>query len=303
MSTANPLASASRRPRSDGITEELAATVETRLNELAIEQDLHSLDFNTMVDAAVVGDGAFKITWDVDEQTPQVTSVDPAGLWAWTRPDNVRKVQRVVQRYYLTAPEAFQLFGVGTINGAGSVPVVEDWTADRMVIEVAGQTTDDRPNPYGWIPYVIFPNQPRPHELWGDSDLVDLIDTCRELNRRLTVISSHPASVGQSDRRLGEHHRIERDPRRRRRDMGDPRRIEGLPARHAVGRRCPSAHRLHRAAVPSAVRPGGDAAHGVRRFRPERLGRCARGRNPTARPEGPASTSRLGRGLPPAKQR
>ena len=94
-----------------------------------------------------------------------------------------------MQRYYLTAPEAFQLFGVGTINGAGSVPVVEDWTADRMVIEVAGQTTDDRPNPYGWIPYVIFPNQPRPHELWGDSDLVDLMDTCKELNRRLTVIS------------------------------------------------------------------------------------------------------------------
>ncbi|MGA7672757.1 MAG: phage portal protein [Nitrolancea sp.] len=175
--------------KNDQVSEELAAAVETRLNELAIEQDLHSLDFDTMVDAAVVGDGAFKVTWSVDDRAPVVTSVDPAGLWAWTRPDNVRKVTRVVQRYYLTSMEAFELFGIGTITGAGSVPVVEDWTADRVTIEVGGQTTRDEANPYGWIPYVIFPNAPRPHELWGDSDLVDLIDTCRELNRRMTVVS------------------------------------------------------------------------------------------------------------------
>lgn len=175
--------------KTDGISEELAGDVETRLNELAVEQDLHSLDFATMVDAAVVGDGAFKITWSVDDAAPVVTSVDPAGLWAWTRPDNVRRVTRVVQRYYLTSTEAFELFGVGTITGAGSVPVVEDWTDQRMHIEVGGQAVHDEANPYGWIPYVIFPNQPRPHELWGDSDLVDLIDTCRELNTRLTVVS------------------------------------------------------------------------------------------------------------------
>ena len=41
----------------------------------------------------------------------------------------------------------------------------------------------------GGFPTCIFPNAPRPHELWGESDLVDLIDTCRELNRRLTVVS------------------------------------------------------------------------------------------------------------------
>ncbi len=144
--------------KTEGITEELAAAVETRLNQLAIEQDLHSLDFDTMVDAAVLGDGAFKVTWDVDARAPLVTSIDPSGLWAWTRPDNVRAVTRVVQRYYLTAPEAFDLFGIGTISGAGSVPVVEDWTADRLHIEVGGQTARDEPNPYGWIPYVVFPN-------------------------------------------------------------------------------------------------------------------------------------------------
>ncbi len=115
--------------KTDGVSEELAAAVETRLNELYIEQDLHSLDFNTMVDAAVVGDGAFKVTWDVDAGAPVVTSVDPAGVWAWTRPDNIRKVTRVVQRYYLTAPDAWEMFGVGTITGAGRCP---SWRTGRL---------------------------------------------------------------------------------------------------------------------------------------------------------------------------
>ena len=197
----------------------------------------------------MVGDGAFKITWtSTNKQRNEVGR--SRRLVGVDTSRQLRKVQRVVQRYYLTAPEAFQLFGVGTINRAGSVPVVEDWTAERMVIEVAGQTTDDRPNPYGWIPYVIFPNQPRPHELWGDSDLVDLIDTCRELNRRLTAssrilqVSGNPIAVLEnitgSAVSTSTPARYGRSPKE-----------QGLPARHAVGRRCSSAHRLHRSAVPS----------------------------------------------------
>jgi hypothetical protein len=173
----------------DGISETLADAVEARLNELALEQDWATLDFDTMVDAAVLGDGAFKITWDPDANRPVITSVDPSGLWAWTRPDNVRAVTRVVQRYELSAPDAYDFFGIGTIMGSGSVPVIEDWRADRMIIEVGGEEVHDEPNPYGWIPYVIFPNVARPHELWGESDLTDLIDICRELNRRLSVVA------------------------------------------------------------------------------------------------------------------
>src|SRR5690606_3906156 len=67
--------------------------------------------------------------------------------------------------------------------------VVEDWTVDRVRIEVAGIDVRDEPNPYGVIPYVLFPNIGRPHSLWGESDLVDLLDVCRELNRRMTVLA------------------------------------------------------------------------------------------------------------------
>jgi hypothetical protein len=67
--------------------------------------------------------------------------------------------------------------------------VIERWSADRWRVEVAGQMVRDGPNPYGWIPYVVAPNHPRPNEFWGESDLVDLVDVCRELNRRLSVLS------------------------------------------------------------------------------------------------------------------
>ena len=37
-----------------------------------------------------------------------------------------------------------------------------------------------RPNPYGWIPYVILANNPHPRRFWGRSDLIDLADVARE---------------------------------------------------------------------------------------------------------------------------
>jgi hypothetical protein len=173
-----------------GISEELAARAERAINGLAAELDLHGLDFQTLMDASVLGDGAFKVTWDQARGRPLVAAVDPSGLWAWTAADNVRDVQRVVQRYHLLADEAQELFSsTANIGVARTVAVVEDWTPARMKIEVGGTTVRDEANPYGWIPYIVFPNIAKPHSLWGESDLVDLLDVCRELNRRMTVLS------------------------------------------------------------------------------------------------------------------
>lgn len=176
-------------PPVDGVSPEQARRAETALNDLAAEQDLHGLDTQTLIDASVLGDGAFKVTWDRDAGRPLVVAVDPATLWAWSAPDNVRAVRRVVQLYTLPAEEASDLFGIDVGAGPGAVRVVEDWTAERVRFEVAGVIVRDEPNPYGWIPYVIFPNIAKPHSLWGESDLADLLDVCRELNRRMTVIS------------------------------------------------------------------------------------------------------------------
>ncbi len=158
------------------------------LDRIASEQDLHTLDFQTLLDAAVLGDGCFKVTWDADRARPVVSPVDPSGLWAWSQPGNVRQLRRIVQRYSLQPAEAEELFDL-TLASEGRIRVVEDWTVDRLAIELNGQTISDEPNPYGQIPYVLFPNLGKPHELWGESDLVDLMDVCREINRRMTVIS------------------------------------------------------------------------------------------------------------------
>lgn len=176
-------------PAGDGVSEEQAAAAEAALNNLAVSLDLHAVDFQTLVDASVLGDGAFKVTWDAAQRQPLVVSVDPSGLWAWSAPDNVRRLVRVMHRYTLTAEEAEALFQLGGVLQSGAVRVVEDWTDARLRVEVAGVVVRDEPNPYGWIPYLLFPNIGKPHEIWGESDLADLLDVCREINRRMTVIS------------------------------------------------------------------------------------------------------------------
>jgi hypothetical protein len=73
--------------------------------------------------------------------------------------------------------------------GDRAIPVAETWTASEWEVLIAGQVAHRSENPYGWIPYVFVANNPRPHEFWGHSDLGDLEDVCREINRRVTVLS------------------------------------------------------------------------------------------------------------------
>jgi hypothetical protein len=159
------------------------------LHELNTEQNLHTLDFQTLVDASVLGDGCFKVIWSAAVGSPLVSSVDPSGLWAWSEPEDVRRVRRIVERYTLSTEDAERLFSIGVAVNDTRVPIVEDWTADTLRIEVAGQVIRDERNPYGRLPYILFPNFGKPHDLWGESDLQDLFDVCKELNRRMTVIS------------------------------------------------------------------------------------------------------------------
>ena len=67
--------------------------------------------------------------------------------------------------------------------------MVEEWTVDQWTLRIAGQVVQDIANPYGWIPYVIAANNPRPFSFWGESDLTDLVGVCQELNQRMTVLS------------------------------------------------------------------------------------------------------------------
>ncbi|HEU5434630.1 MAG TPA: hypothetical protein VFU81_23350, partial [Thermomicrobiales bacterium] len=64
-----------------------ANRVETLLGELLAELDADRLDFALAVDAAVLGDGAIKVTWDTRASGPRLAAVDPATLLAWWSPD------------------------------------------------------------------------------------------------------------------------------------------------------------------------------------------------------------------------
>lgn len=178
-----------------GVTEAQALAAELALAEVYRASDLSSVDFDTAVDAAVLGDGGFKVTWDKVERVPLVVPVDMQGISAWWSVDDPRRLRRVVQRVTISSDEARERYnwtprGMPTSEASAFwVTVLEEWTPETLKVTVGGDVVRDSANPYGWLPFVLFPNQARPQEFWGESDLIDMIPLQRELNRRVSVVS------------------------------------------------------------------------------------------------------------------
>lgn len=171
-----------RRGRSGADAEHPA---EVALREVAEFNDVYALDFAAAVDAAVLGDGAFKVTWDAGAGLPRYSPVDVAQLYCWWSPDDYRQLMRVVQSYRVRADG-----GAAAPGTAGaSLVVVEDWRPDRLTIERDGVVVRDGANPYPWLPFVVWPNEAVAGEFWGVSDLADIKPLCVELNRRLSTLS------------------------------------------------------------------------------------------------------------------
>ena len=170
-----------------------AAEAEQALLELWEANDLLRLDLDGELDTAVLGDGAYKVTWDEREQRVVVSAPDVQGLHAWSLGDDVRRIWRVASRYEV-APEQVEARTGRLPRGAGgrpaaSVQVTEVWTADRFEFWVEEELAEARANPYGVIPFVLYPNVPRPKHLWGVSDIEPLRESIVELNRALTQLS------------------------------------------------------------------------------------------------------------------
>jgi hypothetical protein len=172
-----------------GLSEEgarVAGHAEGLLRTAYEQNSLALVDLDTAVDSAVLGDGVFKVTWDTTRALPVVTAVDPAGVTCLRRPDDYRSLLKVTQTY-----------GAGPADGRVALPglpaspgqVVEEWTESTLEVWRDGELETRVPNPYGFIPYVIFPNLRVPKEPWGQSDLVDLMAVNRDLNMRLSVLS------------------------------------------------------------------------------------------------------------------
>jgi hypothetical protein len=152
------------------------------------------VDLDTAVDSAVLGDGAFKVTWDAQAGAPSISAVDPATLCCVRQADDYRRLLKVTQTYYVG--DGDRVMGVGAYpqhptpnTQHRAQQVVEEWTADTLEVWRDGALEKRVPNPYGAIPYIVFPNLRVPKEPWGQSDLVDVMQVNRDLNSRLSILS------------------------------------------------------------------------------------------------------------------
>jgi len=161
--------------------------VEALLQHVRDDNGLDALDYDTEIDCAVLGDACYKVTWDEERERIRVTAPPVSGLYAWWVPDDPSLVYCVASRYRVNPGELYLLNGLETPRGPGWV--TEYWTPESFFLYVDDRRVQRAANPYGFIPFVIFPNVREPKQFWGTSDIPALIEPQRELNRAVSQLS------------------------------------------------------------------------------------------------------------------
>lgn len=170
-----------------------AAEAEQLLYDVCWENDVEGVDLQVAQNAAVLGDGVYKVLWEPADGRIRILSVDPRTFfptWAGDDPSTLRRVEVL----YSLGVEDLALGGYGLgpgeaealCNADGTAEVVERWTPTELEVVVARKTTRRGPNPYGVIPFVHVPNLPLANDPWGQSDLVDVIPINREIDERVS---------------------------------------------------------------------------------------------------------------------
>lgn len=164
-----------------------ARSAEQLLHQVYEQNNLQQLDYETEIDAAILGDGCYKVIWDTDEKRIRITAPDVSGIFTWWLGDDTSRVWRVASRYTLTQDEVQLLYGRAIEKKQATI--TEAWTAKTFDLYLDNDSMESRPNPYGFIPFVIFPNLREPKKFWGSSDIPSLVQPQRELNRALSQLS------------------------------------------------------------------------------------------------------------------
>lgn len=160
----------------DGDTEAGRArvrTAEVALRSVESANGLAQLDFETELDCAVLGDAAYKVTWDAEADEVRVSPPDVQGIFAWRQPDDPSRITAVASHY----------------RTAGDELTTEHWTPHTFELWRGNDLAARQVNPYGFIPFVIFPNLRQPKQAWGSSDIPPLVESNRELNRAYSQLS------------------------------------------------------------------------------------------------------------------
>jgi hypothetical protein len=164
-----------------------ARRAEAAIHKVYADNHLEQLDLETETDCAVMGDACYKVTWDAAMERVRVTAPDVQGIYAWCAGDDISRVWRVASRYRLSTEEVGTIYG---IKPAGkTATIVEVWTDNDFELYLDSAMLETKPNPYGFIPFIIFPNLREPKKFWGISDLPQIIESQRELNRAMSQLS------------------------------------------------------------------------------------------------------------------
>jgi len=164
-----------------------AQRAEAALYQVYEANNLEQLDLETEIDCAVLGDAAYKVTWDQETRQVRVTAPDIQGLYAWWLGDDTSRMWRVASKYCLSAEETELLYKVKPKTKTATI--VEVWTTWDFELYLNNVLQEKKPNPYGFIPFIIYPNLREPKKFWGISDLTQIVESQRELNRAMSQLS------------------------------------------------------------------------------------------------------------------
>jgi hypothetical protein len=176
-----------------------AKRAEAALRQVEQDNNLDQLSFETEIDCAILGDACYKVIWDAERKRVRVTAPDIQGIYAWWLGDDTSRVWRVASKYNLSAEEAEIRHQVKPKGKTASI--VELWTDEYFELWLDDAQIEAKANPYGFIPFVIYPNLREPKKFWGLSDLTQLMEPQRELNRavsqlsRILELSGNPIAV------------------------------------------------------------------------------------------------------------
>jgi len=101
--------------------------------------------------------------------------------------DDTSRVWRVASKYSLSADEVEILYKVKPKSKTATI--VELWTEREFELYLDNVLVETKPNPYGFIPFIIYPNLREPKKFWGISDLSQIMESQRELNRAMSQLS------------------------------------------------------------------------------------------------------------------
>ena len=178
------------RPRDplDRAAADRARAAEQAWRAVEAANGLERLDFETELDCAVLGDAAYKVTWDVAEGRVRISAPDVQGIYVWRAPDDSSRIKAVASQYAAggtpLATAALPLSPAAVEN-----LVTEHWTAKTFELWRGAELERREANPYGFIPFLVFPNVSEPKQPWGSSDIGPLAEPNRELNRAFSQLS------------------------------------------------------------------------------------------------------------------